>query len=83
MQLMAVPWQRGRIAIMALALLVSVGFSSVAAAAPEMGLTECDQAGCARGYATGNASFQVVSVIVWTGNGNFISNAPLGMGFTQ
>ena len=82
MQNMAAALKRSRFAILTLAFLLSVGFGSVAAASSEISLTECKQSGCARGYATDKAPFQIVSVSVWSGGGS-VSTDPLEMGFTQ
>lgn len=82
MQYTAVALTKGRLAVLALALLASVSFGSVAAASSGVGLTECDQPSCALGYPSGNAKFQIVSVTLWIGDGNFVSDGPLDVEFT-
>lgn len=82
MQYMAIAVTRARLIVPGLALLLSIGFGSVAVASSEVGLTACDQSGCAVGLPSSTATYQVVSVTPWFGDGDFISNTPLDMGFT-
>lgn len=80
MQYIATAVKRAHLVILGLALLLSVGFGSVAAAPFEVGFTECDQSGCAVGYPSGTAFYQVISVNLW--HSDFVSDGPLDVGFT-
>ena len=80
MQYMATAVKRARLIILGLALLLSVGFGSVAATPSEVGFTECDQSGCAVGYPAGTAFYQIINVNLW--HGDFVSDGPLDVGFT-
>ncbi len=73
-----------RTIILTLALLLSIGFGTVAAESNGPALTECDSHGCAVAYASGNAGraeFSGVSVREW--HRAYISGGPMEMGLIQ
>ena len=81
MQFQTATFKRGRVAILTLALFLAIGFGNAVAAPPEVGLTECDAAGCARGYA---AQAPLVPYLESRRTyGDYISTSPMDIGFTE